>query len=123
MYWGIGGIACLTLPPLGENLASGRNRRREELNRRIRSAVDEAGALLIDAAAAFETALEEIPVPSDYFFSDPSEYATDARRLRKDKGAMRLSEERGLYFTMDGAHLNERGAQLLGTVIREGLPL
>jgi len=115
--WGVDRIVCATVPPMGENLADERNRKREEINRRIRIAAQNSGALLADIADDFEKKLEDLQLPSEWFFSDPSVFVTDARILRKDKSAMRLSESRGLCLTMDGAHLNEQGALIAGNRI------
>jgi lysophospholipase L1-like esterase len=112
--WGIDRIVCVTVPPAGENLDSERNRKREEINRRIRTAAGNGGAILADVAADFEKELENLQMPSEWFFDDPEQFITDARILRKEKSAMRLSETRGLYLTMDGAHLNEQGAVIAG---------
>ena len=115
--WGITEVIGVTIPPLGENLSSARNRGREQLNRRIRRALAASGAALADAAEAFENALEESANPSDYFFSTPAEFITDLRRIRREKGTRTLCKQRGLHLTMDGAHLNETGAALMAQVI------
>jgi len=101
-------IICVTIPPIGENLQSGRNLRRIEYNNALRRAVSDEGAVLADAAAAFEKILGEVDEPSDWFFSSPGGFT---------------SEERGLYLTMDGAHLNERGAELMGEVISSAIAM
>ena len=119
--WGTEHIICLSIPPVGENLGSERNRRREVLNRRIRELTVDEGLLLLDIAAAFENELKSISLTSDYFFDDPGEFVIDARLIRRKQEAAILSEERGLFFTMDGAHLNEKGAALMARVISESL--
>jgi len=114
-------IICVTIPPIGENLESGRNMKRLEYNRELRRAVEDAGAVLADVATAFEEELRKIGLFSDWFFSGPGGFAADVKEVRRGKGAMGLSEERGLYLTMDGAHLNERGAELMGNVISSAI--
>ena len=115
--WGITQVIGVTIPPLGENLSSPRNRSRDQLNRRIRRALAASGAALADVAEAFETALKAAPEHSDYFFSAPEEFITDLRQMRREKGTRTLCEQRGLHLTMDGAHLNETGAALMAQVI------
>jgi lysophospholipase L1-like esterase len=118
--WGTDRVVCVTIPPVGENLESERNRKRLEYNKRIRAAADSAGAEVVDVAAEFEKELK-IVTTSDWFFGEPADFTADVRKVRRAKGAMKLSEERGLYLTMDGAHLNERGAELMGKVISRAI--
>ncbi len=118
--WGTDRVVCLTIPPVGENLASERNQKRLEYNKRIRTAADSAGAAVADVAAEFEKELK-IMTTSDWFFGEPADFTADVRKVRRGKGAMKLSEERGLYLTMDGAHLNEKGADLMGQVISRAI--
>lgn len=114
--WGINRIVCVTIPPTGEDLTSERNRVRRDYNRLILKAAADAGVELADAAKEFEEIL--IPVDtSDWFFGEPGDFTADVRRVRRDRGSMNLAEERGLYLTMDGAHLNEKGAELMANII------
>ncbi|MCK5735759.1 MAG: hypothetical protein KAH21_04735 [Spirochaetaceae bacterium] len=110
-------IICATIPPIGENLLSSRNKKRMEYNRSIRRAVKITAACLADIAENFEEELRKIEIPSDWFFSNPADFISDVKEVRRGKGAMNLSKERGLYLTMDGAHLNEKGAELMGRVL------
>jgi len=119
--WGVEHVVAVTIPPLGEDLASQRNRERKNLNDQIRMAADTGGARLADVAAAFESELAEVGVPSEWFFGKPADFVSDVRRVRREKGAAAISEERGLYFTMDGAHLNERGAALMGRIVSDAV--
>lgn len=116
-------IICVTIPPIGEVLHSGRNRKREVYNREIRRVVEESGANLADVSSEFERILQKIETPSDWFFNSPVDFTADVKEVRRGKGAMRLSEERGLYLTMDGAHLNEKGAELMGKVISAAIAM
>ena len=116
-------IICVTIPPIGEVLHSERNRKREVYNREIRRVIEETGAKLADVSNAFENILEKIKNPSDWFFGSPGDFTADVKEVRRGKGAMGLSEERGLYLTIDGAHLNERGAELMGKVISSAIAM
>ncbi len=114
-------IICITIPPIGENLESNRNQIRSGYNRKIQNAAAEKGAALADVAEEFENLLKHLDIPSDWLFDKPEDFTADLRIVRRRKGAMSLSEERGLYLTMDGAHLNERGAELMGQVISRAI--
>jgi len=116
-------IICVTIPPLGENLQSSRNRIRRDFNRSILKAVKDTGAVPADAAREFEQLLQGIETPSDWFFENPEDFTADVKEVRRGKGAMKLSEERGLYLTMDGAHLNEKGAELMAGVISTAIAM
>ncbi|MDT8297930.1 MAG: GDSL-type esterase/lipase family protein [Spirochaetaceae bacterium] len=119
--WGVEHVIAVTIPPLGEDLASQRNQARRNLNDQIRGMADAGGARLADVAAAFESELAGIEVPSEWFFGKPADFISDVRRVRREKGAAAMSEERGLYLTMDGAHLNERGAALMGRIVSDAV--
>ena len=116
-------IICVTIPPIGENLHSDRNRKRTVFNQAIRNAAELSGAVIADTAQAFEEILRENPNPSEWFFGSPEDFTADVKEVRRGKGAMGLSEERGLMLTMDGAHLNERGARLMGEVISSAIAM
>lgn len=121
-----GRIVATTIPSIGENLESDWNRIREDLNHRIRRVATVAGktnpaVYLADTADAFEKALRMKKNRSDWFFSDPKDFIIDARRIRREKSAAALSAERGLHLTMDGAHFNERGAELFAGVVSHAL--
>ncbi|RKX72732.1 MAG: hypothetical protein DRP60_13270 [Spirochaetes bacterium] len=116
-------IICVTITPIGEVLHSERNRKREVYNREIRRTAAETGAALADVSVEFESILEKIKNQSDWFFDNPGDFTADVKEVRRGKGAMGLSQERGLYLTMDGAHLNEKGAELMGKVISSAIAM
>lgn len=114
--WGIDRTICVTIPPTGEDLSSERNRIRGVFNQYILKTATEEGAEIADAARGFEDILSGLDT-SDWFFGEPEDFTADVRKVRREAGAVRLSEKRGLYLTMDGAHLNEAGAELMAEVI------
>ncbi len=114
---GVPRIICMTILPLGEDLESSLNRERREKNKCIRRAAEEAGAELLDAAEIFDRTLRGFPACSGWLFESPKDFIADLRRMRREKSAAGLSEERGLHLTMDGAHLNEEGARLLARAV------
>jgi len=116
-------IICATIPPIGEKLNSKRNQIRRDYNRGIRKAVERTGAVLADVALAFEKELQKYEFLSDWFFNSPGDFTTDVKEVRRGIGARSLSEKRGLYLTMDGAHLNEKGAELMGAVLSSAIAM
>lgn len=114
---GIRCVIAVTIPPLGEGPAPLQDKRRKEMNRIILKLAEEHRAEVADVACLFEEVLENFLVRSDWFFDSPSVFTTDLRRIRRDRSAMPLSEERGLYLTVDGAHLNEKGAEMMGIAV------
>ncbi len=116
-------IICVTIPPIGEVLLSERNRKREVYNQELRQLVRKTGASLADVSRKLESILKKTENLSDWFFSNPGDFTADVKEVRREKGAMKLSEERGLYLTMDGAHLNETGAELMGKVISSAIAM
>ena len=119
--WGVEKIICTTIPPLGEGHNSIGDKKRRRLNTIISRLSVDNETVIADVARGFEEALEAEPVRSDWFFSSPSDFTTDLRRIRRDKSAENLSSERGLYLTIDGTHLNERGAALMGKIVSEAI--
>ena len=104
---GISTVICCTIPCLGEDLTSELNRKRQTFNRIIR----ENAPLCADPALRFERELLPFQPGSPYLFKTPEELPEDALAVRKE-GAETLSRLRGLRLTIDGAHLNNRGADL-----------
>lgn len=118
--WGVGRTVCVTIPPAGEDLSSERNRIRGDFNRIILKTAAETGTEIADAAKGFEDILSGLDT-SDWFFGEPEDFPADVRKVRRNRGSMSLAEERGLYLTMDGAHLNETGAELMAGIISEAI--
>ncbi len=108
-------ISC-TIPCLGENLDSPLNRRREAYNRIIRG----NSALCADTASLFEDILRARRNHSSHLFQSPEELERDALFIQRE-GMEELSRERGLHLTIDGAHLNERGASLFADEVERNL--
>ena len=112
-------IAC-TLTCLGEDLASELNARRAELSAAIAAAAEATDTPVADLGRAFDTALESVPEPSSYLLDDHHRLFRDA--MTTAAGADALSRRRGLRLTVDGVHLNRRGAATvvaaIGPVLR-----
>lgn len=120
---GIAQVYVCTIPCLGENLDTDLNKHREEYNEILRELCHEYSNNLFNCIC-LDTALEVEPIladsystsPSDWLFSNPEELQNDAQII-KEMGEETLCRERKLVLTIDGAHLNKRGAQVLSSLI------
>ena len=105
---GVKKIIVMTIPCVTENLDNPLNRQREVLNRMIRSVLQEEKRefppLLCDLGSLFEKALAPLQPGPDWLFSTPADMAAPWTE--------ETVRERRLSLTIDGAHLNTRGAQL-----------
>ena len=105
-------VYITTLSCLSEDLDSATNKLRREYNIRIRALAEEKGTGLIDVGADFDSILAQYQC-RDYLMDDMMGSALSGRRIsRSADDADNLSRERGLYLTIDGGHLNSRGARL-----------
>jgi len=114
---GAGRVILMTVPILGEQLDSPLNLRREQLNEVIREAVREncgrnLPVFLADPARLFEKELLSRQPGSDWLFSAPGDLEKDRRILADGLPGEDLSRNRNLHLTIDGVHLNSRGAGL-----------
>lgn len=108
-------LIVTTLTPLGERLESPLNIKRKRLNNGIRSLKN---AIVCDVARAFEEVLEQCDA-SDYLMNSLSKLLEeDATRCESGEDLI-MSEERGLSLTIDGAHLNSKGAMLYRDALME----
>ncbi|MCG8454596.1 MAG: SGNH/GDSL hydrolase family protein [Spirochaetales bacterium] len=114
-------LVLLTIPPLGENLALPPNPQRMVLNHQIRILSQRPNTVLVDVALEFEKQLQRREQASDWLFPHPQDFILDKRRMRREGGTAKLCQERQLLLTMDGAHLNETGAKIMGNLLSEGI--
>ena len=112
-------IIILTIPVLSENLDHPLNRQKEILNREIRRILEDhfskKRVYLADLAQDFEKTLQPLQPESNWFFRSPGD-------LEKDRTAPPAPDRR-LSYTVDGAHLNEKGALLCSVVLDRILEL
>jgi len=105
-------IILVTLGCCGENLTSELNASRNEFNNLIRKAAHDFNCGLADIAVKVDGILATSP-PSSYFLDSFVNTAfLDLIRCSLFGQADRLSEKRGQYLTIDGGHLNSRGATI-----------
>jgi lysophospholipase L1-like esterase len=102
-----------TLCPLGEELDSQLNVRRMKINDAIRH-ID--GIELCDVGKSFDQVLAESESSGYLMESLIKLVGDDVERSRKGD-SMQMSAERTLALTIDGAHLNRRGAEIYADLI------
>ncbi len=111
-----------TIPCLGENLESPLNGKKEDYNAMIRSFCrEEESFKCIDGARSFEGALRPFQPGSSWLFRFPGDLIRDSKALARPEAEKELCRKRGLWLTIDGAHLNHRGAVLLAELGAEML--
>ncbi|WP_165903860.1 SGNH/GDSL hydrolase family protein [Hymenobacter gummosus] len=113
-------FVLVTLGCLGENLATGLNGPRQAYNAAIRRVAAAHGCLLAEAGAAFDQALQRQPPRAEFRSSFASIAFTDKFWCRLGR-ADALSRQRGLQLTIDGGHLNSRGAELFARAVEAPL--
>lgn len=116
-------VVLATIACLGETLGSDLNRSRNRYNTVIRKLAEERGAGLADVALAFDGELRNLESPSNYFLDRHSSVFVDTLITAPEAGADYLSRRRGLHLTMDGVHLNSRGARLYAETVLSALPV
>lgn len=100
-------IAVASIPPLGEYRDGPMQLTRSLYNGLIREAATQRSFTFIDLS--FEQLLSGSP---GYCLDDLMAMSSDALLVGKDpQKAEQLSRSRGLHFTIDGVHFNERGAR------------
>lgn len=113
-------VILTTLSCLSEDLNADLNRTRKFYNDAIRRVAAAQGCWLADIGQHFD---QQLGAPS-VEFSQKNLLLTlvlDILRTRSCRGAASLSRQRGLRLTIDGVHLNERGAQIYCDVLRKAL--
>jgi hypothetical protein len=104
----------MLVPPVlkGEDLQSQWNWQMDSISRLIRRlASTYAGTGFLDLRETFTSALAG-RVTSDYLHENPLTVARDLLGSFGDTYVDKKSARRGLYLTLDGVHLNSRGARM-----------
>jgi lysophospholipase L1-like esterase len=117
---GVGQIIVTTLPCLGEDLNSPLNRLREKYNKAIRSLAKHEMVSLADVGGKFDETLRRSGRSSAYL---PSAWIgwLDKWVARDERRADSLSQRRKLLLTIDGVHLNRKGADLFADTVIKAL--
>ena len=114
-------VLLTTLTCIGEQLSSPLNQRREALNRRIRDLAVENQVVCSDVGRQFDRALRQAGHPSPYLIPSVLLGISDVLFTRVERFADVLSRSRGLQLTIDGIHLNRRGADLAARIMAGGV--
>jgi lysophospholipase L1-like esterase len=105
-------IILTTLSCLSESLESGLNKKRCAYNHIIRDVASKSDCHLVDAGALFDGYLRRCRT-KDYLLENFfRSVCSDKFRCKYLGAADYLSRKRGLHLTIDGFHLNSRGANI-----------
>ncbi|MFH1943058.1 MAG: GDSL-type esterase/lipase family protein [bacterium] len=113
----------MTVPPLfiGENMRSEWHEELEALSKIIHYTSDKYTSVeYIDLRDVFRQRLSSRKT-SDYIPRDAIRVFMDSRILKHPNQMEKKAKERGLYFTVDGVHLNTTGAEVVADVLEERL--
>ncbi|MTH55397.1 SGNH/GDSL hydrolase family protein [Bacillus mangrovi] len=98
---------------IGEELTNASNRELRELNALIQSVIRlHPNVHFLNLQSVFEEHLSDVSC-SDYISTKVMRVMMDVLFYKKPASIDRLSEKRGLHFTLDGIHLNSAGAQIV----------
>jgi len=110
-----GKIILLTIACVGEDLNSELNRQRNEFNDIIKNVAADDNIYLADTQIEFDKFL--IGKTQAAYCLDNLWSVIWWDKLRKDPD--KLSKKRNLYLTIDGVHLNNRGAEIFAKCIKK----
>lgn len=117
------GIVITTMSCVNEAPESSSAQMRIEYNKRIRAVATETGVDLADVGLHCDETFEEQEC-RDYLMENLlALQLTDRWKSKRPERADRLSRARGLHLTIDGVHLNSRGAQIYANAIAPFLEL
>jgi len=112
-------IILTTIGCINEKVDTKLNTRRLEFNQIIREIANDSNCLLADVANQFELALNHRN-QTDYLLKSFWNSVYFDRKICKTKnGADKLSMKRNLQLTIDGVHLNSKGALIFKTIIEK----
>jgi lysophospholipase L1-like esterase len=114
-------VFLATIACLGEVLGSDMNRARNQYNTVIRNLAEKHRTGLVDVARAFDGELRNLDKPSAYLLNRHVSVFVDTLITAPEAGADYLSKRRGLHLTVDGVHLNSRGARLYAETVLAAL--
>ncbi|MBE0479786.1 MAG: SGNH/GDSL hydrolase family protein [Dehalococcoidia bacterium] len=117
---GVERIIMTTITCIGEDLSTPVNTRRQEYNEAIRDLAAGRGAIVADTGKAFDLYLARVKKPGSYLLPHFSGLHPD-RFLTAVVSPDILSALHGLALTLDGVHLNSRGANLFAESVAHAL--
>jgi hypothetical protein len=104
-------IILTTLSCMGELFESPLNQQRRLINEQIKLISYRYDAIIADVSTAFDDIIKKSN-SGDYILDNPVNILLDYFRSRKKKWADKISEKRNLKVTIDGGHLNSKGAEI-----------
>jgi len=104
-------IILTTLSCIGEIYNSQLNQKRRLINEQIERVGYKYNTHIADVSTAFDEIIINSS-SSSYFLDNPINLAIDYFRSKKSRWADKISGRRNLNLTIDGAHLNNKGAQI-----------
>lgn len=106
-------VIVVTPALVGENVTSTSNKEIKELSVLIESFSSEhENVSCLNLQSIFEGYLDKVD-SSDYISTKVMRVMKDVLLYKKPSRIDALSEKRGLHFTLDGVHLNSKGAQIV----------
>ena len=112
-----GPLAVMTLSCVNEDPESETDRLRRIFNDEIRLIAKEFGLMLVDIGAAFDRELAS--GGHNYSSATVRDIFIGSLLSKLPNGSEKISERRDLKLTIDGVHLNGRGAELYERVVSE----
>jgi lysophospholipase L1-like esterase len=113
-------IIMTTLSCIGEIYNSQINQERRLINKQIKSVGYKYNAIIADVSPIFDKTILHNN-SSSYLMDNPLNLLIDYFRSKKSKWADKISKKRNLSLTIDGGHLNSKGARIYCQVITEVL--
>ncbi len=111
---------AVSIPCIGEDLENEPNSTVDDYNRGLEKLCTRHGKTFIDFNRRQKEIIRASGLEAPQFISKNSgRMIADVIFTRQSGGADKLSEKRNLAVTMDGVHLNRRGAEVLAEMIQE----
>ena len=109
-------IILTTLSCLGENISSPLNQKRRLVNNQIKEIGSKYGAYIADVSSFFDKILSK-SISSYNLIDHPLNLFLDYFRSKRMNWVEKISRKRLLVLTIDGGHLNSKGAIIYAKVI------
>ena len=109
-------IILTTLSCLGEDINSPINQKRRLVNRQIKEVGHKHKAYIADVSPNFDKILKK-SISSYNFVDHPLNLVFDYFRSKRKNWVEKISRKRRLLLTIDGGHLNSKGAIIYAKVI------
>jgi lysophospholipase L1-like esterase len=116
-------IILTTVACIGENLTSAYNAIRDDYNSVIRTLGNDFLLPVADVALKFDQILKSQKICGTYLQNDYWSTLSDTFFSLSKKVIDSISDGRGLHLTIDGVHLNTRGAELYARQVMEKMDI